>query len=100
MALSATIKGQTDIYIYNLAAGNFDQITNDKYDDFDPYFAGNSSKIIFSSYRHEPDDKRKKDYQKELYICDLKSEDLKVTRLTNSILYNEMFPKELKRDSS
>jgi hypothetical protein len=98
IALSASIKGQTDIFIYNLAAGNFDQVTNDPKDDFDPYFVDNSSKIVFSSYRHESENVDKLDMQKDLYIYDLYAKDEKVKRLTNSVLYNEILPKQLIRD--
>ena len=47
----AVIKGQTDIYIHNLAASTNEQITNDPANDLSPRFINNSSQILFSSDR-------------------------------------------------
>ena len=53
LLLSAVRSGQTDIFVYKLDSQNFDQITNDVYDDLDPVFAAfpNKTGILFSSNR-------------------------------------------------
>jgi Tol biopolymer transport system component len=44
-------KGQSDIYVYNIIAGSYEQITKDVYDDLNPRFINHSNEIIFSSNR-------------------------------------------------
>ncbi|MCG8697968.1 MAG: hypothetical protein MI922_07935 [Bacteroidales bacterium] len=51
MTLSAIKKGQTDIFVHNIAASSNFQVTNDLADDFNPRFINNSKQIIFSSNR-------------------------------------------------
>ena len=51
IALSAVVKGKTDIYILDVLSRFQEQITNDFYDDRDPIFLNQDSKIIFSSNR-------------------------------------------------
>ena len=51
LVFSAVQKGQSDIYVYNIIAGSYEQITKDVYDDLNPRFINHSSKIIFSSNR-------------------------------------------------
>ena len=51
LVLSAVQKGQSDIYVYNIVAGSYEQITKDIYDDLNPRFINHSSEIIFSSNR-------------------------------------------------
>lgn len=50
IAISGVNNGQSDIYIYSLAARSLEQITNDKADDYAPCFV-NNEQIIFSSNR-------------------------------------------------
>lgn len=52
LLLSAMKKGQTDIYVYNLASNTSEQITNDVYDDRYPAFIKSGKEIIFSSNRN------------------------------------------------
>lgn len=49
--LSAVQKGQSDIYIYNIASRTIEQLTNDMYDDLNPHFIRDGSQILFSSNR-------------------------------------------------
>ncbi|MHC1708724.1 MAG: hypothetical protein AB9842_14545 [Bacteroidales bacterium] len=49
--VSAVIKGQSDIFVYNIASNTYDQVTKDLYDDLEPRFIDNGKKIIFSSNR-------------------------------------------------
>jgi hypothetical protein len=57
LVFSAVQKGQSDLYIYNIAAGSHQQITNDRYDDLNPVFADGTNSILFSSNR--PDENLK-----------------------------------------
>lgn len=49
--MSAVIKGQSDLFLYNIAANSYEQLTRDVYDDLEPAFLDNGKKIIFSSNR-------------------------------------------------
>lgn len=49
--VSAVIKGQSDIFLYNIAANSYEQITKDVYDDLQPGFIDNGNRIVFSSNR-------------------------------------------------
>jgi len=51
LVLSAVQKGQSDIFVYNIASGSHEQITKDMYDDMNPRFINHSRDIIFSSNR-------------------------------------------------
>jgi Tol biopolymer transport system component len=51
LVFSAVQKGQSDIYVYNIIAGSYEQITKDVYDDLNPRFINHSGEIIFSSNR-------------------------------------------------
>lgn len=51
LVFSAVQKGQSDIYVYNIIAGSYEQITKDVYNDLNPRFIHHSSEIIFSSNR-------------------------------------------------
>jgi WD40 repeat protein len=54
LIFSAVQKGQSDLYLYNIAAASQQQLTNDRYDDLDPVFSGSSiSSILFSSNRED-----------------------------------------------
>ncbi len=99
LALSAVIDGQTDIFLYNVSAGNYDQITNDKAGDFNPHFADDSRKIIFSSNRDNLKPIIKGVKPKDLYFCRVDTKDIKIERLTNTPYYNEDKPVEFKKDT-
>ncbi len=51
IVFSAINKGQTDIYLYDIAAATRKQITNDIADDFNPRFINNMNEISFASNR-------------------------------------------------
>ncbi|MBV2247859.1 MAG: hypothetical protein KUL83_11880 [Lentimicrobium sp.] len=51
LVMSAIRKGQSDIYVFNVASAAAQQITNDIYDDLYPVFINNSKQIVFSSNR-------------------------------------------------
>ncbi len=54
---SAVQKGQSDLYLFNIAAGSHTQLTNDLYDDLQPVFTDGMNNILFASNR--PDEKMK-----------------------------------------
>lgn len=51
LLVSATINGQSDIFVYQLASKTFEPITKDIYDDVDPCFVYNGKYIAFASNR-------------------------------------------------
>ena len=51
LVMSAVQRGQSDIFVFNIASGSYQQITKDLYDDLNPRFINHSSQIIFSSNR-------------------------------------------------
>jgi Tol biopolymer transport system component len=51
LAMSAYQKGQSDIFVYNIASGSHEQLTNDQYNDLYPRFVDRGKEIIFSSNR-------------------------------------------------
>ncbi len=91
LAVSAVIDGRTDIFIYNVAAGNFDRVTDDDFDDMNPSFIDNSSKIIFASDRNNANPENT---QKDLFVYDIKNRH--ISQLTNTPYFNEDLPIEVK----
>jgi WD40 repeat protein len=97
---SAIQKGQSDIYLYNIAANTYEQITKDIYNDLSPRFLFKSNKLIFSSNR--PDDTLRivKDEMvaydglenNDLFLYDLTSRGKILTRLNKTPLANETQP--------
>lgn len=51
LLVSATINGQSDIFLYQLASKTFEHITKDAFDDLQPRFVLNGNYIAFSSDR-------------------------------------------------
>lgn len=51
LVMSAIRKGQSDIFVFNVASSSSEQITRDVYNDLTPAFIKNNSQIIFSSNR-------------------------------------------------
>ena len=51
LILSAVSKGQNDLFLYDIARGRIQQLTNDLYDDLSPRFVGSAGKVIFTSNR-------------------------------------------------
>ncbi len=96
LVMSAVIRGQTDIFVYDIAANSYEQITRDHYDDLNPRFINNSGDIIFSSNRisdtlrneprYDPGEVQKK-YDLFLYQASRESNILR--RVTSTPLANE-----------
>jgi Tol biopolymer transport system component len=51
IVFSGVVKGQSDIYIYDVSARSIKRLTDDIYDDLNPHFIENSERIIFASNR-------------------------------------------------
>lgn len=51
LVFSAIRKGQSDVFVFNIASGSSEQITKDIYDDLNPAYLKNGNEIIFSSNR-------------------------------------------------
>ena len=53
MVMAATLKGQSDIFIFNTRTKTFRQVTKDYWDDSDPHFVFDDQSIVFSSNRED-----------------------------------------------
>ncbi len=105
MVFSGVMKGQTDLFVYNISAGASDQITNDAADEFYPKFVDNSSRIIFASNRLSDslfvDKSIKPDVSStfDLFLYDFKSKSKLLQRITNSPFVNENKPEGIKNNT-
>ncbi len=95
LVMSAVTKGQTDIFVYNIAGGGANQITNDIYDDLNPRFVNNGKDIIFSSNRLndtlgvvDPDVHLNRYY--DLFVYNWESKSNVLRRITNTPMVNEL----------
>jgi WD40 repeat protein len=98
--MSAVQRGQSDIYIYNIASNTAEPITFDVYNDLNPRILPKGDFILFSSNR--PDDTIR--FAKEnlfsydgkenndLFIYDMRSGSNVLKRVTNTSLANEIQP--------
>ncbi len=97
---SAVQKGQSDLYLYNIAAASAKQLTNDRYDDLNPVFADGASSILFASNRE--DEKLRWEETEDAPVSVSKKTDLflllqgkqenKLRRVTNTPLGSEWKP--------
>lgn len=99
LVFSAVIKGQSDIFVYNIASGSYEQITRDIYNDLNPRFINHSSEIIFSSNRpgdtlrfDEQTDISKLRYKNDLFLYKYTAKKNILHRLTNTINSDETQP--------
>jgi len=100
--MSAIQKGWSDIFVYNIASGSYEQITKDPYNDLTPRFINNSTQIVFSSNRPVDTlagEKTKYDDvdfnpTNDLFVYNYATRSNKLIRLTNTPLANESHPVE------
>jgi Tol biopolymer transport system component len=95
MVFSAVKNGNTDIYIYNVAANSSKALTDDVYDDLNPRFIQHSTAIIFSSNRTSDSLKSSENpgINHDLFIYNLYSNNKSVLkRYTNTPAVNEKYP--------
>jgi hypothetical protein len=98
---SGVQKGQSDIFVYNLASHSYDQITKDVWDDLNPCFINNGTKIVFSSNR--TNDTVRFDNENtinnsmptnDLFLYDFANKKPVLKRITKTPLANESYPAE------
>lgn len=98
MVFSGTYKGQSDLYIYNIGANSHKKITNDLFDDLEPQFIENSTKIIFTSNRltdslgYQPANLELFYNKRDVWILDYLSEEKTLSRVTESTKFSESLP--------
>jgi hypothetical protein len=51
LIMSAVRKGQSDLFLYSINRNNYQQLTNDLYDDLQPRFVGRTRQVVFASNR-------------------------------------------------
>lgn len=96
IVLSAFNLGQSDIFIYNIAANTFENLTMDIADDFNPVFINNSTQILFTSNRDSEELGSTKSNRvpvqesHDIFIYDIKSKTIE--RITNSPNENIRIP--------
>ena len=94
IVFSGIYKGQSDLYLYYVRSNSHKKITNDIFDDLEPRFIENSSKIVFTSNRtsdslgYKPTDLELFSNQKDIWIVsNYKSKkEKKLTRVTETTL--------------
>lgn len=98
MIFSAMNQGQSDLYLYTIAANSQKKITNDIYDDLDPAFLDKGQKVIFSSNRTSDTLGISNDLpggnlqSKDIFILDLNDRKGILHRVTNTPNLNESHP--------
>lgn len=98
LLMSAVQNGQSDIFIFNIAASSFEQITNDIYSDLNPRFINNSRQIVFSSNRINDtlgkEEKGMVDLPKyfDLFVYDYSKHEPVLRRITETAAASELRP--------
>lgn len=99
LAMSAVQKGQSDIFVYNIASGSHEQITRDRFDDLNPRFFNRSRDIIFSSNRFsdtlrmdEPVKPEDLKFRNDLFLYRYSARSSNLLRLTNTPDVHETQP--------
>ena len=103
MVISGVFKGQSDLYIYDILSKSIKKITDDIYDDLNPQFVDNGTRVIFSSNRPNDTIFKKPDIdfidrKNDLYIYTLKDANhnwIFLERLTDTEDENEIEPYEI-----
>lgn len=106
MIFSGVVKGQSDLYLYDVLGNTKEQITDDIYDDLYPQFTDGGRKVIFASNRKSDTLFRKPkidyfDRLNDIYIYDLREKDRTykfLERLTDTPDENEIRPFQLSAD--
>lgn len=101
---SGVVKGQSDLYLYDVIGNVKQQITNDIYDDLYPQFIDDNTRVIFASNRvsdtiFKAPDIHFYDRKNDIFIYDLAEKDRTykfLERLTDTEHENEIQPYQLK----
>lgn len=96
IVFSGIYNGQSDLYLYFIRSNSHKKITNDVFDDLEPRFIDNSSKIVFTSNRtidslgYKPTDLELFSNQKDIWIISnfkaKKEKERKLTRVTETAI--------------
>lgn len=104
--ISAVKKGKSDIFIYDIAANSYEQITNDIFDDLNPRFINNSKNIVFSSNRGNKlllSDNKDSIINitkfKDIYLYDFAEKKNTLKKITNTPFVNETMPQKYDDDN-
>ena len=95
MVMSAVQKGQSDLFVFNIAASSFEKITNDIASDLNPRFINNSTQIVFSSNRiNDTIEWKKNEFNGfstnfDLFVYDYKTHNPVLKRITQTPIANE-----------
>lgn len=98
LVVSASQQGQSDIFVFDMAASSWLKITDDVYSDLSPAFINHSSQIVFSSNREndtigkEPQLIVDVPDQFDLFVYDFATHSPILKRITNTPLANETQP--------
>ena len=99
LVMSAYQKGQSDIFVYNIASGSHEQLTNDQFNDLYPRFVNQSKEIIFSSNRpgdtlrfYEKATPGKLSQNNDIFVYDYRSKSPLLKRITATPMVNEIQP--------
>jgi len=94
LVFSGIYNGQSDLYLYYIRSNSHKKITNDVFDDLEPRFIDNSSKIVFTSNRttnslgYKPTELELFSNQKDIWIVSnfkaKKEKERKLTRVTET----------------
>lgn len=96
--MSAVQNGQSDLFVYNIAASSFYKITDDIYSELNPKFINNSSQIIFSSNRTNDTIGKESELivgvpeNFDLFVYDYANRNPILKRITNTPLASEIMP--------
>ncbi|HOX82420.1 MAG TPA: translocation protein TolB [Chryseolinea sp.] len=90
--MSADFDGKSDLFLLSTRRDRVKRLTNDLFDDLDPTFIPNTNRVVFSSNRSndtlrsvaKPQFQQLSDVY-NLFIYDLDSTNLKLTRVTNTV---------------
>ncbi|MBN2747139.1 MAG: hypothetical protein JXR34_10475 [Bacteroidales bacterium] len=108
IVMSAVVKGQSDIFVYNIGSNTYQQITKDIFDDENPVFVNKDNAILFSSNRLDDtlrfdvetgknviiDTIRGKDHS-DIFLYDLQKRKTVLKRVTNTDGVEEKMPEYL-----
>ena len=99
LALSAVQKGQSDIFVYNIASGSHEQLTNDGFNDLCPRFLPGSDEIIFSSNRisdtvrfYERAEPGRTGFANDIFVYNYRAKSPVLKRITRTPLADEIQP--------
>jgi Tol biopolymer transport system component len=96
MVMTAVQKGQSDLFVFNIAASSFEKLTNDLSSELNPCFINNSSQIVFSSNRkndtigRQTNDFNSFNSQFDLFIYDYKNHNQVLKRITQTPAADEL----------